>query len=71
MKQGIPPPSIRQTTDDAGIQMCIRDRQETDELIPSQTTVLDADDVAQKHSNYQMIPGGPAMAKDPTVVRCV
>ena len=42
--------------------------QETDELIPSQTTVLDADDVAQKHSNYQMIPGGPAMAKDPTVV---
>lgn len=37
--------------------------QETD----GQTT-LDADDATQVHSNYQMIPGGPAMAKDPTVV---
>lgn len=43
---------------------------ETDALQPSQTVanVLDADSTAQKHADYQMIPGGPAMAKDPTVV---
>ena len=31
-------------------------------------TTLDADSETKVHSDYQMIPGGPAMAKDPTVV---
>lgn len=42
---------------------------ETDALQPSQTVanVLDADSTAQKHADYQMIPGA-TLAKDPKVV---
>ena len=31
-------------------------------------TTLDADQETKVHSDYKMIPGGPAMAKDPSVV---